>query len=92
MARRNNKLLVPESRATMDQLKNKVVTDKGYQTNGDPNNAKFEIAKDFGIPLQKGYNGQLTSKQAGKVGGNIGGSMVHEMIKFAQENINKKGL
>jgi small acid-soluble spore protein D (minor alpha/beta-type SASP) len=89
MAKRNNKLLVPEARPAMNQLKNKVVTDKGYQTNGDPNQAKFEVAQDLGIPLKKGYNGELTAKQAGKIGGNIGGSMVKEMVKMAEQNLNK---
>jgi hypothetical protein len=87
MMARRNKLLVPESRPAMDKLKNKVVTEKGYQTNGDPNQAKFEVAADLGIPLKKGYNGELTSKQAGKIGGNIGGSMVKEMVKMAQQNM-----
>ncbi|MHA7139360.1 small, acid-soluble spore protein, alpha/beta type [Rossellomorea arthrocnemi] len=82
MSRR--KLLVPESRAAMDQLKAKV---SGTQ---DPKQAKYEIAKEQGIPLQRGYNGKLTSEQAGKVGGRIGGNMVKELVRMAQENLNKK--
>jgi small acid-soluble spore protein D (minor alpha/beta-type SASP) len=75
------KLLVPESRAAMDQLKARV---SGTE---DPNAAKYEIAKEQGIPLQRGYNGKLTSEQAGKVGGTIGGNMVKELVKMAQKNI-----
>ncbi|WP_173104597.1 alpha/beta-type small acid-soluble spore protein [Bacillus sp. KH172YL63] len=78
------KLLVPEARNAMDQLKAKV---SGTQ---DPNEAKYEIAKEQGIPLQRGYNGKLTSEQAGKVGGRIGGSMVKELVRMAQENLTKK--
>lgn len=32
---------------------------------------KFEIAKEVGVNLKQGYNGDLTSKDAGRVGGNI---------------------
>lgn len=46
--------------------------------------------KDLEVPLQKGYNGKLTSEQAGKVGGNIGGKMVKEMIKMAQQSMKKQ--
>ena len=32
---------------------------------------KFEVANEIGVPLKKGYNGDLTSKQAGSVGGQM---------------------
>ena len=41
---------------------------------------KFEIANEIGVPLKKGYNGDLTSAQNGYVGG----YMVKKMI-VAQE-------
>jgi small acid-soluble spore protein D (minor alpha/beta-type SASP) len=85
MARRNrNKILVPEARNGLDALKAKVVQAK------DPEDAKFEAAEEVGVPLKKGYNGQLTSQDAGKVGGRLGGSMVRELVKMAQENMAKK--
>lgn len=34
-------------------------------------NMKYEIAKEVGVNLKQGYNGDLTSKEAGKIGGNI---------------------
>lgn len=84
MARRN-KILVPEARGGLDVLKAKVANAS------NPENAKFEAADEVGVPLKKGYNGQLTSQQAGKVGGRLGGSMVRELVKMAQENmVNKK--
>jgi hypothetical protein len=83
MARRN-KILVPEARRGLDELKAKVA----HATS--PENAKFEAAEEVGVPLQKGYNGQLTSEQAGKVGGRLGGSMVRELVKMAQQNLAKK--
>ncbi len=42
---------------------------------------KMEAASQVGVPLQKGYNGELTSKQAGS----IGGQMVKKMVE-AYEN------
>jgi small acid-soluble spore protein D (minor alpha/beta-type SASP) len=79
-----NKILVPEARKGMDDLKAKVV---GAD---HPSNAKFEAAEEVGVPLQKGYNGKLTSEQAGKIGGKLGGSMVKELVRMAQENLVKK--
>ncbi|WP_153127061.1 alpha/beta-type small acid-soluble spore protein [Peribacillus tepidiphilus] len=85
MARKNrNKILVPEARKGLDELKARVA-----HTNS-PEDAKFEAAKEVNIPLKKGYNGLLTSQQAGKVGGRLGGSMVKELIRMAQEKLNKK--
>lgn len=84
MARRKNKILVPEARPELDQLKAKVAG------TSDPDKAKFEAAKEVGVPLKEGYNGGLTSEQAGKVGGRLGGSMVKELVRMAQENMGKK--
>lgn len=43
-------------------------------------NMKHEVANELGITLNNGYNGNLSSKDAGRVGGN----MVRKMIE-AQE-------
>jgi small acid-soluble spore protein D (minor alpha/beta-type SASP) len=83
MARRN-KILVPEARRGLDELKAKVAQASS------PENAKFEVAKEVGVPLTNGYNGKLTSEQACKVGGRLGGSMVRELVKMAQQNMLKK--
>ncbi|MDC3412317.1 alpha/beta-type small acid-soluble spore protein [Aquibacillus sp. 3ASR75-11] len=79
-----NKILVPEAREGLDQLKAKVTNEK------NPNNAKFEVAKEQGIPLDKGYNGEMKAKDAGKIGGNIGGNMVRELVKMGQQQINQE--
>lgn len=42
---------------------------------------KMEVANEVGVNLKQGYNGDLTSKQAGS----IGGQMVKKMIE-AYEN------
>lgn len=74
----------------LDQFKSRVMGAKGYNVNkSDPDAVKYEVAKEQDVPLKKGYNGQLTSEQAGKVGGPIGGNMVKEMVKMAQQNMKK---
>lgn len=47
---------------------------------------KMEAASEVGVNLKQGYNGDLTSKQAGSVGG----QMVKKMIMNA-ENAMKNG-
>ena len=58
--------------------------------NENPDAVKYEVAKEQGVPLKQGYNGHLTSEQAGKVGGPIGGNMVKEMVRMAQKKLKKK--
>ena len=55
---RSNKLVVPEAKQAMNNLKN-------------------EVAKQVGVNLKQGYNGDLTSLEAGS----IGGEMVKRMIE-----------
>ena len=43
-------------------------------------NMKQEVANELGITLNKGYNGNLSSKDAG----HIGGQMVRKMIEDYQ--------
>ena len=44
------------------------------------NKFKYEVANEIGVPLKEGYNGDLTSRQ----NGSVGGYMVRKMIQ-AQE-------
>jgi len=72
----------------MSQFKADVMRKKGYQVDPDhPDQVKYEVANEVDVPLKKGYNGNLTSKQAGKVGGHIGGPMVSDLIKMAKTAI-----
>ena len=59
-----NKLVVPEAKQAMD-------------------NMKFEITKQQGVNLKQGYNGDLTSKDTGSVGG----YMVKHMIQQYQNSV-----
>ena len=56
------------------------------------NRFKMEAASEVGVSLKQGYNGDLTSRQAGSVGG----QMVKKMcpirtIKFRRNNRNAMG-
>lgn len=44
---------------------------------------KYEVAGQVGVNLKKGYNGDLTAKEAGYVGGN----MVKRMIEQAERQM-----
>ena len=52
MATKNNRIVVPEAKAAMEQF-------------------KMEAANEVGVTLNKGYNGDLTSREAGSVGGQM---------------------
>ena len=39
---------------------------------------KMEAASEVGVNLKQGYNGDLTSKQAGSIGGQMGTKMVEQ--------------
>ena len=47
------------------------------------NKFKMEAANEVGVNLKQGYNGDLTSKQAGSVGG----QMVKKMIQQYESNM-----
>lgn len=79
------------SKKHLSEFKGQVMRANGYKVNSDnPGHVKYEVAKEQGISLKEGYNGQLTSEQAGKIGGPIGGNMVKEMVKMAQEQMKNK--
>lgn len=44
---------------------------------------KMEAANEVGVNLKEGYNGHLTSREAGSVGG----QMVKKMIESYEENL-----
>ena len=50
------------------------------------NKFKMEAASEVGVNLKEGYNGELTSKQAGSVGG----QMVKKMIESYENSIKTK--
>ena len=42
---------------------------------------KFEVANELGVPLTDGYNGNLTSKQNGSVGGYMVKKMIEQQVR-----------
>lgn len=48
---------------------------------------KYEVANEIGVPLTDGYNGNLTSKQ----NGSVGGYMVKKMIEAQERQMADKG-
>ena len=47
------------------------------------NRFKMEVANEIGVNLKDGYNGDLTSREAGSVGG----EMVRQMIRKQEESM-----
>ena len=54
-----NKIVVPEAKQAMEDL-------------------KFEVANSLNVNLKKGYNGDLTAKENGSVGGEMVKRMIQE--------------
>ena len=59
--------------------KNKIVVPEAREAMG---RFKMEAAAEVGVNLKQGYNGDLTSKQAGSVGG----QMVKKMIEQYEQS------
>lgn len=47
------------------------------------NSMKSEVANSLNVNLKQGYNGDLTSRDAGS----IGGEMVKRMIAYSEQNM-----
>ena len=66
-------------------------TSSNYKTKKEAQNAldrfKMEVASEIGVNLKDGYNGDLTSKQ----NGSVGGYMVKKMIEAQERQMAGKG-
>lgn len=49
------------------------------------NKFKYEVANEVGVNLKDGYNGDISARDAGKVGG----QMVRKLIQQAENNMTK---
>lgn len=47
------------------------------------NSLKMEVASQLGVNLKQGYNGDLTSRE----NGSVGGEMVRRMIAYAENSL-----
>lgn len=50
------------------------------------NKFKYEVASEVGVNLKQGYNGDISARDAGK----IGGQMVRKLIETAERQISNK--
>ena len=50
-------------------------------------NMKYEVARELGFNLKQGYNGDLTSREAGYVGG----YMVKRLVEQAEQQMAGQG-
>ena len=57
------------------------------EAKGALNRFKYEVANELGVPLTDGYNGNLTSKQ----NGSVGGYMVKKMIESQERQMSGNG-
>lgn len=79
---------MPGAEAGLNAFKAEVMRREGYQVDPNrPDDVKYEVAESLGVPLQPEGNGQLSTESVGHVGGKIGGAMVREMIKLAQQKL-----
>lgn len=85
-----NRLLVPAARGRLQELKYAIAATTGplpepvrdeAEFRRQMDRMKFEVAADLGIPLRQGYNGDLTSRQAGRIGGRLGGPIGGQMVR-----------
>ena len=84
-SKNSNKLNIPEAKAALNMANS---NSGGNQINvpqakGALDNMKYEIARELGVNLKQGYNGDLTSREAGSVGG----QMVKKMIESYEKNL-----
>lgn len=78
----------PEEQHALNHYKSSAMKDRGFAVQAEnPDQVKYEVAQSLGIPLKKGYNRNMTSENAGKIGGQIGGSMVKKMIADAKKQM-----
>ena len=93
-------LAIPKQQNSFKQVKPKTIVGKGEnhyvqqeqqqaqhpRGQGAMNKFKMEVAKEIGVDLKDGYNGDLTSAQSGS----IGGEMVRQMIKKQEQQMSGK--
>ncbi|MDE7398098.1 MAG: alpha/beta-type small acid-soluble spore protein [Oscillospiraceae bacterium] len=63
-------------------ISRRIVIMANKQAKANLNNIKMQAANEVGVNLNNGYNGDLTARQAGS----IGGMMVKKMIESYEQN------
>ena len=76
MASNSSKTLVPEAKASLEKFKYEVASDMCVKN-------IFLTPIEVGVNLKNGYNGDISAKDAGRIGGN----MVKKLIQQAENNM-----
>ncbi|OYD09196.1 hypothetical protein CHM34_05105 [Paludifilum halophilum] len=71
----------------MERLKQQVISRQTGSPSQSPEQMKMEMAQQAGVPYKPGYNGDLKTEEAGKMGGPVGGQMVKDLIQIAEEEL-----
>jgi hypothetical protein len=79
--RRGRKLLNPESREALNQWQVKWLQEEQGTKATDRRDLPAEVAHQLNIPYNLDGNGEMTAKEAGKIGGVIGGQTVKKLIE-----------
>lgn len=99
--KRRNRLLVPEAREALDrliQITSVPVNSPSAPLTGQHNRTMrsgatnepvvASVAQSLGIAYQSsGDNGDMTTRDAGRIGGEIGGQMVQKLVQIAKEQL-----
>ena len=64
------------------------MTSNNKQNKENLNRLKMEVASEVGVNLKQGYNGDLTSKQAGQIGGEMVKKLVAKAANDMQNGMN----
>lgn len=80
----SNRLEVKKTMANSNGSSNRINVP---QAKGALDNMKYEIARELGVNLKQGYNGDLTSREAGYVGG----YMVKRLVEQAEQQMASQG-
>ena len=68
---------------TNKQAKQALNSTRSKQTKQALNSMKYEVANELGVNLKQGYNGDLSAKEAGYVGG----YMVKKLVDMASKQV-----
>ncbi|SFI95757.1 small, acid-soluble spore protein, alpha/beta type [Thermoflavimicrobium dichotomicum] len=91
MARRKKRQpLVPEARQELDQLQVKLINQALGTQAKNPEEMKMEMAKQLGILYNQQGNEDMKAKDAGKIGGAIGGQLVKKLVQMSLDALSRR--
>ncbi|RAL25591.1 alpha/beta hydrolase [Thermoflavimicrobium daqui] len=88
--RRKRRLLVPEAEPKMEKLQMKLLNESMGIHASNREEMKVEVAKQLGIPYNQQGNKEMKAKDAGKMGGAMGGQLVKELVQMSLESLSRK--